>query len=73
MALFKKEPTALEYRAYLQEQYDVAEANRQRMNIANKATAANSYAHTARWLQAAMQEVDDFLSARSASEHPPRA
>lgn len=73
MTLFKKEPTALEFRAYLQEQYDVAEANRQRMNIANKSTEANRYAHTAQWLQAAMQEVDDFLSARSASEHPPRA
>ena len=62
MAIFKKEPTALEFRACLQEQYDVAEANRQRMNIANKSSDANRYAHTARWLQAAMEEVDDFLS-----------
>ena len=61
MALFKKEPTALEFRAYLQEQYEVAEGNRQRMNIANKPTNATRYAHTARWLEAAIAEVDEFL------------
>lgn len=67
MALFDKktEPTAREFRAYLQEQYDVAEGNRQRMNIANKAAEGNRYAHTARWLEAAMQEVDDFLRAEA--------
>ncbi len=67
MALFDKKtaPTVLEFRAHLQEQYDIAEGNRQRMNIANNPADAHRYAHTARWLEAVMQEVDDFLRSRS--------
>lgn len=66
MSLLKKEPTAREFRAYLQDQYDVAEGNRQRMNIANNPTQASRYAHTARWLEAAIAEVDAFLSTAAA-------
>lgn len=65
MALFKNAPTVLEFRAYLQEQHDVAEANRQRMNLANEPAQADRYAHTARWLDAAIAEVDSFLNIRA--------
>lgn len=67
MALFDKktEPTLLEFRAHLQEQCDIVEGNRQRMNIANKSAEGNRYAHTAKWLQAVVQEIDDFLRART--------
>lgn len=58
----KKEPTAREFRAYLQEQLDLADGNRQRMLIAGNSALTGRYSHTARWLEAAISEVDVFLN-----------
>ena len=75
MALFDKkpEPTAQELRAHLQERQEIAAGNFRIMNAGGHSEKAAYYARTANWLEFAIEEVDDFLSARSASEHPPRA
>lgn len=66
MALFKKGATLLEFRSHLQEQYEIAEANRFRATVENDGPMALRAAHLAQWLAAVLKEVDEFEIARSA-------